>query len=228
MPPARVESMISFMMRCAQSLLFLLSATSPKLQPSTADIPLNAEFTRSFDHLTPMKLSSTSTLPIMDSIRTISLKCLSSCAFLLSAPSAKTKASGSDVSSLTPGAVICAPQPIAQPYVLSSPIISDTLCSGRPFCIVQITPSSAKKFVSIFTTSLLLSCFVIRKIMSYFSFISSGSIALTFTLKFAVPVMVAPCSFNAATCALFLLTRSISSPLFATYAPSTVPSEPAP
>ena len=64
---AFATSMHSLMMRWAMRRLFLLSETSPNVQPSAAESPLNALLISSLDQRAPKKFFSISTVPIVRS-----------------------------------------------------------------------------------------------------------------------------------------------------------------
>ena len=174
----------------------------------------------------PRKFSSTSTVPIISSNSFTLAKCLLRCFEM--APSENDRASDSLVSSHTPGDCIVAPHATVHPNTRSSPNTSAICTSGRPFWKVTNTPSDAKKPFSIFTTSALCCCLVMRKMMSYVPLISLGVYATTGWFKFIVPTTCAPFSFKAVTWALLRLMSSIGTPALLMNAPRIVPNEPAP
>ena len=117
-------------------------AASPKVQPSTALIPEKAALMSNLLQRVPRKFSSTSTVPINSSNSFTLLKCLLRLGEI--APKEKERASGSLVSSHTPGSLRVAPQATVHPSTLSSPNTSAICISGRPFWKVTNTPSAAK------------------------------------------------------------------------------------
>ena len=172
MPPLRQTSMHSLIKACTTLLEERSEAASPKVQPRTALIPENAALIRSLLQRVPRKFSSTSTGPIFSRRALTSAKCLLT--FSETAPNEKVRLSGELVNSQTPGPSIVAPQATVQPSTRDGPTISEISSSGNPFWRVTITPSSARKPLSIFTTSALCNCLVIRNMTSYSPVISSS------------------------------------------------------
>ena len=142
MPPARHTSMHSLMRACTIFLDARGPAASPNVQPSTALMPENEAFMRSLLQRVPMKLSSTSTVPMCSRSSFTLSKCLGRSGVM--APREKVSASGWLVSSHTPGDCIVAPHATVLPRTLSAPRISAICISGRPFWNVTSTPSSAR------------------------------------------------------------------------------------
>ena len=144
-------------------------------------------------------------------------------------PSSYLIAETSEVNSETPGPRKEAPHPTTPPTTLSVPIIAPTDSSGIPFCNVHTTLLGPKWGNNCFKAISLYVCFASKITISYIPSIWSGVIALTGILFSCIfPLTVAPFSFKAATCALFVSIRIQSPPFLAIKAPIIVPSEPTP
>ena len=226
MLPAAHTSMLSLMSACTMRRDAFSFAASPNVQPSTALMPENAEFMSNLLQREPMKLLSTSTVPIISSSFFTLSKCLFS--FADNEPMENDSESGALVSSHTPGSCIVAPHATVQPSTRSSPTISPMSSSGMPFCRVTITPSVARNSFMYVTTSLFCCCLVMRKMMSYLPLISCGVYAVTCWVKFTVPVTRAPFFCSASMCTLLRFISSMLPPFFVMYAPRIVPNDPAP
>ena len=163
-PAAWPTSMHSFMQRTATRRASFFSLTSPNTPPTTVPRPENVALMRSFDQRAPRRLSSIATGHIFSSRARTSASFSSETPCM--PPMWKERLSGALVSTHSPGASIVAPHSTTQPIVRLSPTISAMPGSGMPFWNVIITPSGASRGFRNVTTSLLWSCFVMRKMTS--------------------------------------------------------------
>ena len=108
----------------------------------TVPRPEKVALISSLDQRAPGRLFSMTTGHIFSSTDLTCSSLLSGMPGML--PMWKERLSGSEVSRLLPGVVMVAPHSTVTPMVCSGPMISAMLSSGMPFCMVTITPSSAR------------------------------------------------------------------------------------